>query len=106
MNTNPRLVEVRENVLKHNDLLARSLRKGFQDSGVFVVSLVSSPGAGKTEFLERTLKMLVSEFRVASLVGDLATANDADRLARSNSPVKQITTGTVCHLDAQMVSEA
>jgi hydrogenase nickel incorporation protein HypB len=102
----PRLVQVRENVLKHNDVIARNLRKTFRDAGVFVVSLVSSPGAGKTEFLEKTMRLLVADFRVAALVGDLATDNDAERLARSNAPVKQITTGTVCHLEAQMVENA
>lgn len=106
MKHTPRLVQVRENVLKHNDVLARSLRKRFQDSGVFVVSLVSSPGAGKTEFLEKTLRLLIPDFRVAALVGDLATGNDAERLSRSNAPVKQITTGTVCHLEAKMVENA
>lgn len=105
MNT-PRLVEVRENVLKHNDVLARDLRRKFRAAGVFVTSLVSSPGAGKTEFLEKTLTLLESDFRVAALVGDLATANDAERLARSGAPVKQITTGTICHLDAAMVENA
>jgi hydrogenase nickel incorporation protein HypB len=74
---------------------------------VYVVSLVSSPGAGKTEFLEKTLGRLVdSGLRVAALVGDLATDNDARRLARSRAPVRQITTGTVCHLDAEMVEAA
>ena len=102
----PRLVQVRENVLKHNDVIARNLRKTFRGTGVFVVSLVSSPGAGKTEFLEKTMQLLVADFRVAALVGDLATDNDAERLARSNAPVKQITTGTVCHLEAQMVENA
>ena len=102
----PRLVQVRENVLKHNDVIARNLRKTFRNAGVFVVSLVSSPGAGKTEFLEKTMQQLVADFRVAALVGDLATDNDAERLARSNAPVKQITTGTVCHLEAQMVENA
>ena len=105
MNT-PRLVQVRENVLKQNDVLARGLRRKFLDAGVFVVSLVSSPGAGKTEFLEKTLSILHAEFRVAALVGDLATANDAERLARSNAPVKQITTGTICHLEAAMIENA
>ena len=102
----PRLVQVRENILRHNDFLARELRTRFRDAGVFVVSLVSSPGSGKTEFLERTLAMLVPDLRVAALVGDLATDNDAERLARSNAPVKQITTATVCHLEAQMVEGA
>ena len=101
-----RLVEVRQNVLKQNDLVARDLRLRFQDAGVFVVSLVSSPGSGKTAFLEKTLTLLRENYRVAALVGDLATDNDAVRLARARVPVKQITTGTLCHLEATMVSTA
>src|SRR5258705_13929706 len=104
MSTQPRLVEVRQNVLKQNDVLARSLRKEFDDAGVLVVSLVSTPGAGKTALLEHTLtRMREDGCRVAALVGDLATENDAQRLARSQAPVRQITTGTICHLDAEMV---
>jgi hydrogenase nickel incorporation protein HypB len=107
MSTQPRLVEVRQNVLKQNDLLARSLRSRFEAAGVFVLSLVSSPGAGKTTLLEKTLTRLRSDgHRVAALVGDLATENDAARLARSEAPVKQIITGTVCHLDADMVERS
>ncbi len=106
MTDKPRLVQVRENVLKHNDVLARELRQKFHDAGVFVVSLVSSPGSGKTAFLEKTLSALHGKYRVAALVGDLATDNDAERLARSNAPVKQIVTGTVCHLEAAMVENA
>jgi hydrogenase accessory protein HypB len=102
----PRLVEVRRKVLRQNDLLAADLRQRFQAAGVFVTSLVSSPGTGKTEFLEKTLTMLRSDFRVAALVGDLATANDAARLERAGVPVRQITTGTICHLEAQMVENA
>lgn len=102
----PRLVEVRQHLLKKNDLRARDLRSRFLDAGVFVVSLVSSPGAGKTAFLERTLTALAAGHRVAALVGDLATENDAVRLARSGAPVKQIVTGTVCHLEAEMVEAA
>ncbi len=102
----PRLVEVRRNVLKHNDVLAAALRERFRGASVSVISLVSSPGSGKTEFLEKTLTRMSPEARVAALVGDLATANDADRLARSNVPVKQIITGTICHLEAQMVENA
>ncbi len=102
----PRLVEVRRNVLKQNDLIARSLREQFRAAGVFVVSLVSSPGSGKTTFLEKTLTQLQPRYRVAALVGDLATENDAIRLARSKAPVKQITTGTLCHLEAAMVQNA
>ncbi len=107
MSTNPRLVEVRQNVLKQNDLLARALRERFRGAGTYVVSLVSSPGAGKTALLETLLTRLrLEECRVAALVGDLATDNDAARLARSLAPVRQIVTGTVCHLEAAMVESA
>ena len=102
----PRLVEVRKNVLKQNDVLARALRERFREAGVLAISLVSSPGSGKTAFLERTLTVLRAHYRVAALVGDLATENDAARLARSQVPVKQIITGTVCHLEAAMVQNA
>jgi hydrogenase nickel incorporation protein HypB len=73
---------------------------------VFVLSLVSSPGSGKTMFLEKTLSLLRPHYRVAALVGDLATENDAARLARSGAPVRQIVTGTVCHLEAEMIRAA
>jgi hydrogenase nickel incorporation protein HypB len=106
MGSQPRLIEVRKNVLKQNDLVARSLREQFRAAGVFVVSLVSSPGSGKTMFLEKTLTLLRQKYRVAALVGDLATENDAARLARSQAPVKQILTGTMCHLEAAMVQTA
>jgi hydrogenase nickel incorporation protein HypB len=106
MTTQTRLVQVRRQVLKHNDVLARALRRRFYDAGVYVVSLVSSPGAGKTSFLERVLTLLRPSHRVAALVGDLATDNDAQRLARSQAPVRQISTGTVCHLEAKMVEDA
>jgi hydrogenase nickel incorporation protein HypB len=106
MNATTRLVEVRQKLMRQNDLLARALRRKFQAEGVYVVSLVSSPGSGKTAFLEKTLAQLRPGHRVAALVGDLATENDAARLARSQAPVRQITTGTVCHLDAQMVELA
>jgi hydrogenase nickel incorporation protein HypB len=104
--TMPRLVEVRKNVLKANDLVARDLRERFRAADVFVVSLVSSPGSGKTAFLEKILTVLRPRCRVAALVGDLATENDALRLARSQAPVKQIITGTLCHLEAAMVQNA
>ncbi|HXZ78350.1 MAG TPA: hydrogenase nickel incorporation protein HypB [Terriglobales bacterium] len=102
----PRMVEVRRKILKENDLVARRLRDRFHRAGVQVISLVSSPGAGKTTLLERVLTDLGRDHRIAALVGDLATENDAARLARFGAPVKQITTGTVCHLDATMVERA
>jgi hydrogenase nickel incorporation protein HypB len=102
----PRIVEVRQNILKANDLLAHALRERYTNAGVVVVNLVSGPGSGKTALLESTLRHLGEHHRVAALTGDLATDNDARRLARSGAPVRQISTGTVCHLDAQMVERA
>jgi hydrogenase nickel incorporation protein HypB len=106
MTPTTRLVEVRQKVLKQNDITARAMREQFRESGIFVVSLVSSPGSGKTAFLEKLLTMMRENRRVAAVVGDLATDNDAARLARSQVPVKQIVTGTVCHLEAEMVKNA
>jgi hydrogenase nickel incorporation protein HypB len=106
MSPQTRMVEVRQNVLKQNDIVARELRERFHRAGVYVVSLVSSPGSGKTAFLEKTLTLMRPDYRVAALVGDLATDNDAARLARSQAPVRQITTGTLCHLEAAMVRTA
>ncbi len=106
MNSQPRLVEVRQKVLKQNDVMARALRTRFHEAGVYTVSLVSSPGTGKTTFLESILSRTRSSYRVAALVGDLATDNDARRLSRTEVPIRQITTGTVCHLEAEMVRNA
>jgi len=106
MSPEPRMVEIRKNVLKQNDVIARALRERFRAEEILAVSLVSSPGSGKTTFLEKTLTMLRPHYGVASLVGDLATENDARRLARSGAPVKQITTGTLCHLEAGMIQKA
>lgn len=106
MTLRTRLVEVRANALKQNDLVARSLRSRFEAAGTLVVSLVSSPGAGKTTLLEATLRRLAPDYRIAALVGDLATDNDARRLARAGVPVRQISTGTLCHLEAGMVERA
>jgi hydrogenase nickel incorporation protein HypB len=101
-----RIVEVRQGILKKNDLLAQGLRQRFEAANLFVVNLVSSPGSGKTAFLQATLTALHARCRVAALVGDLATERDAERLGRSGAPVRQIVTGTVCHLEAEMVGSA
>ncbi|MGE0490515.1 MAG: hydrogenase nickel incorporation protein HypB [Vulcanimicrobiota bacterium] len=101
-----RIVELKQGILSKNDRLARHLRERFQEAGVFVLNLVSSPGTGKTELLERTLAGLRERgHRVAALVGDLRTDNDAARLARSGAPVRQIETSGLCHLEARMVSD-
>lgn len=102
----PRILEVRQGILKKNDTLAGALREKFRAANVCVIDLVSSPGAGKTFFLEETLRRLNEEgFRVAALVGDLATENDAKRLERSGVPVRQIETHGICHLEAEMVEK-
>jgi len=99
-----RIVELRQGILKKNDELARTLRQSFTSAGVLVLNLVSSPGTGKTAFLERTLRELKARgARVAALVGDLETDNDARRLAASGAPVRQINTHGICHLDAEMI---
>ena len=101
----PRILEVRKNLLKKNDELARQLRQDFAQTGMLVVNLVSSPGTGKTTFLRRTLSDLRAQGRqVAALVGDLATDNDARKLAESGAPVRQISTDGCCHLEADMVA--
>ncbi|MFO0926024.1 MAG: hydrogenase nickel incorporation protein HypB [Gemmataceae bacterium] len=100
----PRILEVRKHLLKKNDELARELRRRFLAERVLVVNLVSSPGSGKTALLKRTLADCRARgWSVAALVGDLATDNDARRLAESGAPVRQITTDGVCHLNAEMV---
>ncbi len=101
----PRILEIRRGVLEKNDLLAQSLRARFDAAGVMVVNLVSGPGAGKTTFLQATLRFLrEAGAHPAALVGDLATDNDAQRLARSGAPVRQIVTGGNCHLEAEMIA--
>lgn len=99
-------MEVQQSILRKNSTLALELRKRFSTRGTFVLNLLSSPGAGKTTLLEETLRRLAGRYRVGALVGDQATDNDAVRLARSGAPVKQITTGAECRLDAQMIAAA
>jgi hydrogenase nickel incorporation protein HypB len=101
-----RIVELRRGILKKNDELAAGLRERYGAAGVLVLNLVSSPGTGKTAFLERTLRALRARgSRAAALVGDLETDNDARRLAASGAPVRQINTHGICHLDAEMIAK-
>ncbi len=101
-----RLIDIQQNILRKNDTLAGDLRARFARSGTYVLNFLSSPGAGKTTLLEETLRRLQEHYSVAALVGDQATDNDAQRLARTGAPAKQITTGAECRLDAQMVAAA
>jgi hydrogenase nickel incorporation protein HypB len=101
-----RIVDVQQSILKKNSVLADRLRESFRANGTLVINLLSSPGSGKTTLLERTLEHFAPQFRIAVLVGDQATDNDAVRLQHSGVPVRQITTGAECRLDAQMVTKA
>jgi hydrogenase nickel incorporation protein HypB len=96
-------VALETKVLSENDRLAAGLRERFAAAGTLVVNLISSPGSGKTRLLERTLELLPEGVRAAVLTGDIQTDADATRLGRFGYPVRQITTGGTCHLDAKMI---
>jgi hydrogenase nickel incorporation protein HypB len=101
-----RTVNLNRSLLEKNDRLAERNRGFFRAKKLLVLNVVSSPGSGKTTFLRETASQLAGRLRVGVIVGDLATDNDAIRLRTAGIPVVQITTGTVCHLDAEMVSKA
>jgi hydrogenase nickel incorporation protein HypB len=100
------IVAMKHKVLAENDLIAAELRARFHEHGILCLNLISSPGSGKTSLLERTLEALPAGTRVAVVTGDIQTDNDARRLARFRFPVRQITTGGTCHLDATMIERA
>jgi hydrogenase nickel incorporation protein HypB len=97
---------VRQAILEKNDRLAERNRGFFHARGLLVLNVLSSPGSGKTAFIRETVRRLGVRLKTAVIVGDLATDNDAQRLRESGAPVVQITTGTVCHLEAEMVARA
>jgi len=99
-------VPLERKVLNENGRIAAGLRARFADHNILCLNLISSPGSGKTTLLERTLASFPPGERVAVLTGDIQTENDAMRLARFGFPVKQITTGGTCHLDARMIKRA
>ena len=101
-----RTLVINEGILSKNDQLAQANRALFKSKHLLVLNVVSSPGSGKTAFIERTLTDLRGRLRGGVVVGDLATDNDARRIARSGAPAIQITTGDTCHLDAEMVAAA
>jgi len=102
-----RRIDVRERVMERNDALARGVRERLGLSGVPAFNLVSSPGSGKTLLLERTLRDLGDELRIAVITGDVQTQNDADRIARwTQDLVQAVVTGGACHLDASQVTDA
>ncbi len=100
-------VPIRKKVLSENDRLASRIRNRLSKRRVVSLNLVSSPGSGKTSLLERTLKAMPRDFRIAVIAGDVQTENDAERLRRAEGKmVHPIITGGACHLDARMVEEA
>lgn len=98
-------MDVHVPVLDANDRLADRNRGFFAAKNLLVINVFSSPGSGKTSLLQKTAEMLRGRVRMGVIVGDLATDNDAERLSRADIPVVQITTGTMCHLDARMIAE-
>ncbi|MBG3878332.1 hydrogenase nickel incorporation protein HypB [Desulfovibrio oxamicus] len=99
-------IPVVRNVLEANDKMAVQLKGLFARHGILVLNMISSPGAGKTSVLERTLSDLRGEFRMAVIEGDLQTDNDARRVAATGAKAVQINTDGGCHLDSNMILEA
>ena len=101
-----RTVELHRAILEKNDRLAERNRGFFRARGLLVLNVVSAPGSGKTTFLRETVRLFDQGQKTGIIVGDLATDNDAERLREAGVPVVQVTTGTVCHLEAEMVARA
>lgn len=99
-------VTVVKNVLDANNRIAEENRKLFDQHKIFVVNLMSSPGAGKTTLVEQTISALREKYRIAVIEGDIQDTYDADRIAKLNIPVVQINTGGACHIDGNMIREA
>jgi hydrogenase nickel incorporation protein HypB len=98
------VISLEERVLAKNDKLAERNRGWFEGSNILALNFVSSPGAGKTALLERTIKDLQTVLSISVIEGDQATLNDAERIKKTGCKVIQINTGAGCHLDAEMVS--
>jgi hydrogenase nickel incorporation protein HypB len=99
-------VKVITRILEANDRIAAENRKLFNKAGVYVINLMSAPGAGKTSLIERTITELHRKLRIGVIEGDIAGTGDAQRIEKLGIPVIQINTGSACHLDANMINEA
>jgi hydrogenase nickel incorporation protein HypB len=100
------MIPVETDIMQANQNWADDNREAFLRHGVYAVNLMSAPGAGKTTVLEKTIERLKDDYRLGVIEGDLVTTIDADRIAALGVPSHQITTGSVCHLDARMVHGA
>jgi hydrogenase nickel incorporation protein HypB len=101
-----KVITLEKKLLSHNEEMAEKNRQFFADNGIVTVNIISSPGSGKTYLLEKTLEALQDKVPCAVITGDLQTDNDAARLANKGAPVKQIQTGSSCHLDATQINES
>ena len=99
-------VAVVKNVLDANDRIAAENRELFDKNKVYVINLMSSPGAGKTSLVERTILALRDKYKIGVIEGDIQDTYDADRIAKLDIPVVQINTGGACHIDGNMIREA
>lgn len=99
-------IEVGSNILQANEEIALENKEVFRRHGIFVVNVMSAPGAGKTSVLEETIKRMKSSYNIGVIEGDLHTTIDSDRISALGVPAFQITTGAVCHLDARMIHNA
>ena len=99
-------IKVVSNILKANECIAEENRRLFKENGLFVINLISSPGAGKTSLLEKTIKECNSKISIGVIEGDIATTRDAERIEKTGARVIQINTNGACHLDSNMVRTA
>jgi hydrogenase nickel incorporation protein HypB len=99
-------ITVVKNILEANDRIAEENRKLFEEANVAVINLMSSPGAGKTSLLERTIEAVGDKIRMGVVEGDIESSQDAERIANKGVQAVQINTGGACHLDANMVRDA
>jgi hydrogenase nickel incorporation protein HypB len=98
-------INVVRNILDANERIAEENRRLFDEKKVYVINLMSSPGAGKTSLVEKTIMALKDRYRIAVIEGDIQDTYDADRVARLGIPVAQINTGSACHIDGNMIRE-
>jgi len=99
-------INVMTDVLEANDRIAAVNKALFDRNRNLVINLMSSPGAGKTMLIERTAEALAGKVRLGVITGDIETSRDAERIEKYDIPVVQLTTGTACHLDANMIASA
>ena len=98
-------ISVVRNILEANDRIAQQNRDLFDENGLLVINLMSSPGAGKTSLLEKTISALAPDYKIGIIEGDIQSSQDAERIAKTGAPVVQINTDGACHLDANMIRD-